>query len=169
MKRIVLVLIVLLGIGLIYLIIEGDKVQEIKTEIDISASPSKVWGIITDIDKWQEWSPIINASQGKSTIGSKLNITMMSKEEGKDGPKYSPVITELNEPTYFHWHTQMLAGFVFTNDKIFKLEETESGTHLTHIETFKGLMSPLMSGSVEKNVPPMLDSMNKALKELAEK
>ncbi len=70
--------------------------QEIKTEVDISAPPSKVWGIITDINSWQEWSPIINASQGMASVGSKLNITMMSKEEGKDGPNYSPVITGLS-------------------------------------------------------------------------
>ena len=159
----------LLGIGLIYLSIAGSKMQEVKTEIEISASPSKVWGIITDINKWQEWSPIINDSQGESSIGSKLSITMMSKEEGKDGPKYNPVITELKEPNYFHWRAHMVAEFVFTNEKIFKLEETATGTHLIHIETFKGLLAPLFSGSMEKNVPPMLDSMNKALKELAER
>ncbi|MGK0441302.1 MAG: hypothetical protein ACJA0N_001100 [Pseudohongiellaceae bacterium] len=39
---------------------------------------------------------------------------------------------------------------------------------LTHIETLKGLMAPLMFGSVENNVPTMLDSMNQALKTLAE-
>ena len=169
MKKIIIILIVLLGVGISYLIIEGAKVQEIKTEIDISAPPSKVWGIITDIDKWQEWSPIINASQGKPLIGSKLSITMMSKEEGKDGPKYNPEIIELKKQKYFHWRAHMMAGFIFTNDKVFKLEETETGTHLIHIETFKGLMAPLMSGSVKENVPTMLDSMNKALKELAEK
>lgn len=168
MKKIILLLLVLLSIGLIYLSIEGGKMQEITTEIEISAPPSKVWGIITDIDQWQEWSPIINASQGKAVTGSKLSITMMSKEEGKDGPQYNPVITALTEPTYFHWRAHMLVEFVFTNEKIFILKETETGTHLTHIETFKGLIAPLMSGSVEKNVPPMLDSMNKALKELAE-
>ena len=169
MKKIILTLIVLLCIGLVYLSITGGKIQQVKTEIDISAPPSKVWDIITDINKWQEWSPIINGSQGKSAIGSKLTITMISKEEGKDGPKYNPVITELKEPTYFHWRAHMLSEFIFTNEKIFKLEETATGTHLTHIETFKGLMAPIMSEAMKKNVPPMLDSMNKALKELAEK
>ena len=169
MKKIILILIVLLGIGLVYLTIAGGKMQEVKTEIDISAPPSKVWDIITDINKWQEWSPIINASQGEAAIGSELSITMMGKEEGKDGPKYNPVITELKEPTYFHWRAHMLSEFVFTNEKILKLEDTATGTHLTHIETFKGLMAPIMSGPMKKNVPPMLDSMNQALKELAEK
>ncbi|MBL4567488.1 MAG: SRPBCC domain-containing protein [Porticoccus sp.] len=169
MNKILLVILGLVFVSIAFLAIRGNNVQEIKTEIEIAAPPSKVWSIIIDIDKWQEWSPIINASQGKSIIGSKLSITMMSKEEGKDGPKYSPVIIDLKEQHYFHWRAHMLAGFVFTNDKIFKLEETENGTHLTHIETFKGLMAPLMSGSVEKNVPSMLNSMNKALKEMAEK
>jgi hypothetical protein len=143
--------------------------QVIKAEIEIAASPSKVWGILMDVNSWQDWSPIINASSGEVAIGSKLNITMMGKEEGKDGPKYTPIIKELNDSKYFRWRANMMAGFIFTNDKIFELEETKSGTRLTHTETFKGLLAPLFYGQMEKGVPPMLSAMNKALKELAEK
>jgi hypothetical protein len=143
--------------------------QVIKAEIEIAASPSKVWGILMDVNSWQDWSPIINASSGEVAIGSKLNITMMGKEEGKDGPQYTPIIKELNDSKYFRWRANMMAGFIFTNDKIFELEETKSGTRLTHTETFKGLLAPLFYGQMEKGVPPMLSAMNKALKELAEK
>lgn len=168
MKKVVYTLLILLAIGIIFLAVKGGKMQEIKTEIDIAASPAKVWSIIADVEQWQQWSPIINASKGKPAIGSTLSITMANKEKGTDGPKYSPVVIGFEEQKTFHWRAQMLAGFVFTNDKIFKLEATETGTHVTHIETFKGLMAPLMAGSVEKNVPAMLDSMNQALKDLAE-
>ncbi len=143
--------------------------QEIQTEIEISAPPSKVWSIITDINNWKEWSPIINDSNGTASVGSKLSITMIGKEKGKDGPKYTPIITELEEPKYFRWRAHMLAGFIFTNDKIFELEETNSGTRLTHKETFSGLLAPIFCGQMEKGVPPMLNSMNNALKDLAEK
>lgn len=169
MKKVFIILTVLLFTGITYLAIEGSNLQEIKTEIDISAPPSKVWNIITDINNWQEWSPIINVSNGDASVGSKLSITMMGKEAGEDGPSYNPVITELNEPGYFHWRAHMLAGFIFTNDKILELKETETGTHLIHRETFKGLLAPLFCSQMEKGVPPMLNSMNKALKELAEK
>ncbi len=169
MKKTFIIFMALTFVGVTYLIIEGRKMQVIKTEVEISAPPSKVWGIITDINNWQEWSPIINASNGETSIGSKLSITMMGKEEGKDGPKYNPIIKELNELNYFRWRAHMLAGFIFTNDKIFELEETQSGTRLTHTETFKGLLAPIFCGQMEKGVPPMLNSMNKALKELAEK
>jgi len=155
--------------GIAYLAVEGSKMQEITTEIDISAPPSKVWSIITDINNWQEWSPIINESHGTATVGSTLSITMMGKEKGKDGPKYNPTITELEEPKYFRWRAHMLAGFIFTNDKIFELEETNSGTRLTHKEMFSGLLAPVICGHMEKGVPPMLNSMNKALKDLSEK
>lgn len=168
MKKILIVLISVAVAGIIFLSVRGSNVQEIRTEIEISAPPSKVWSIITDIDKWQEWSPIINASQGQAVLGEELSITMVSEQVGEDGPKYSPVIIDLKEHKYFHWRAHMLVGFVFTNDKIFKLEETDAGTHLVHIETFRGLMASLMAGSVDKNVPAMLDSMNAALKAQAE-
>ena len=169
MKKIIIILIGLIFAGLIYLAVEGSKTQEIKTEIEISAPPSKVWSIIANISNWHEWSPIINDSNGTAAVGSKLSITMMGKEKGKDGPKYSPIITELEESKFFRWRAHMLAGFIFTNDKIFELEETDSGTRLTHTETFKGLFAPIICNQMEKGVPPMLNSMNKALKDLAEK
>jgi hypothetical protein len=169
MKKIILILIVLVGAGITYLAVAGSKLQEIKTEIEISAPPSKVWSIISDINNWKEWSPIINDSQGTATVGSELIITMIGKEEGKDGPKYNPIITELDEPNYLRWRAHMLAGFIFTNYKIFELEETSSGTRLTHTESFAGLLAPIFCGQMEKGVPPMLNSMNNALKDLAEK
>jgi len=169
MKKILLILLLLTGVGISYLAIEGSSEQEITTEIEIAAPPSKVWSIITDINKWQDWSPIIKASQGTSSVGSTLDITMIGKEEGKDGPQYSPVMTELKEPNHFRWRAHMIAGFIFTNDKVLSLEQTKTGTRLIHKEIFSGLLAPIFCGQMEKGVPPMLNSMNQALKELAEK
>jgi len=169
MTKTIKILSALVFTSIIYLAIEGTNMQEIKTEIEISAPPSEVWKILMDIDRWQEWSPTINASQGVASMGSKLSITMVGKEKDKDGPKYNPIITQLDEPKYFHWRAHMLAEFIFTNDKIFKLEKISSGTKLTHIETFKGLVTPMFRGQMEKGVPPMLNLMNQALKDVAEK
>ena len=141
--------------------------REIRTEIHIAASPATVWSIITAFDRWAEWSPIINQASGTASMGSQLSITMCD-EDGQDGPKYEPVITVFDEPRNFHWRATMVTGFVFTNGKIFELEETSSGTRLVHKETFSGMMMPLMWGKMESGVPPMLNSMNEALKKMAE-
>jgi len=169
MKNIIIILIALAGAGIVYLAVAGSKLQEIKTEIEISAPPSKVWSVITDINNWKDWSPIIKDSNGTASVGSELTITMVGKEQGKEGPKYNPIITELDQPNYFRWRAHMLAGFIFTNYKIIELKETSSGTLLTHTESFKGLLAPIICGQMEKGVPSMLNSMNKALKDLAEK
>ena len=62
----------------------------------------------------------------------------------------------------------MLHGWIFTNYKVLELEASGAGTRLTHKEMFKGLLAPIFCGQMEKGVPPMLNSMNQALKDLAE-
>ena len=168
MKKVILIISGLVLAGLIFLFIEGRKMQEVRTEIIIDAPPAKVWSVLADINKWHEWSPIINQSSGTASIGSKIDITMAGKE-GKDGPQYSPKITEIEDAKYFRWRAHMMAGFIFTNDKVFELEEAEGGTKLVHKELFSGLLAPVFCGKMEEGVPPMLNAMNKALKDLVEK
>ena len=142
--------------------------REIRTEIDIAAPPSTVWSILTDFNNWSVWNPIVNQASGVASVGSKLSMTMRG-EDGKDGPKYAPVVTEFNEPKYFRWRATMMVGFLFTNEKIFELEVTDAGTRLIHIETFSGIMVPMCWSKMEGGVPVMLKEMNAALKTLAEK
>jgi len=145
--------------------------REVKTEIDIAAPSSEVWRILTDINHWQEWNPIVKQASGEASPDSTLTITMCSKEGkgGKDGPKYMPVITNCEAPKRFRWRAKMMAGFLFTNDKVFELEDTSNGTHLVHKETYDGWLVPMFWNKLNENVPSMLNSMNDSLKELAEK
>ena len=142
--------------------------REIRTEIEINVPPTKVWSILTDFDTWKEWSPIINQASGVASLGSELNITMRG-DDGKDGPKYMPIITNFEEPKFFRWRAKMMAEFLFTNDKVFELEETGSGTRLIHKELFSGMLMPLFWSHLNQGVPSMLQSMNEALKVKAEK
>jgi hypothetical protein len=89
--------------------------------------------------------------------------------DGKEGNKYMSVVTNVEDPKSFRWRATMMAGFLFTNDKVFELEETGSGTRLVHIEAFSGILVPLFWGKMEKSIAPMLESMNDALKIKAEK
>lgn len=173
MKKLFLSLLIIVLLASLILWTQGKDMREIRTEIEIAAPPEKVWSLLTDIEGWHKWSPIINKSSGNAAMGSTLDITMIGEmngeKKGKDGPQYNPKITIFDAPKHFRWRAQMLAGFIMTNDKIFELEETSTGTRLIHTETFSGLMVPLFWGKVKENVPDMLNSMNSALKTLAEK
>lgn len=142
--------------------------REVRTEIDINAPKAKVWDILINFDKWAEWNPIVNKAGGSAAMGEALTMTMAG-EDGSDAQSYSPVITQFNAPNSFRWNAKMGAAFLFSNDKIVELTETDSGTHLVHSETFSGLMATMMWGKMKEGVPPMLNSMNGALKALAEK
>lgn len=142
--------------------------RELRTEIQIAAPAEKVWDILMDFNNWYKWNPIVNEASGVAASGSTLSITMTGND-GKDGPKYKPSVTKLEKPNYFRWRAKMMAGFIFTNDKVFELECTNSGTHLVHKELYSGLMSRIFWSKLDKFVPSMLSSMNAALKELAER
>lgn len=170
MKKVLLAIVLLLLLSSVFLWVMGKETREIKTEIEIAALPDQVWSMLLNVEQWADWSPIIKEAHGKVSLGSELSVTMISKEgkSGKAGPKYKPVIIQLDEAVLLHWRATMGPGFVMTNDKVFELEATDTGTRVIHKELFSGMMVPLFWGGVEKNVPSMLDSMNEALKELVE-
>ena len=142
--------------------------REIRTEIEIAAPPAKVWSVITDFNNWKDWNPIINQVNGTASLGSELSITMRGKD-GKDANKYMPVITKFKDSKSLRWRAKVMAGFLFTNDKVLELEETDSGTRLIHIEAFSGILLPIFWNKLNNGVLPMLKSMNDSLKVLVEK
>jgi hypothetical protein len=141
---------------------------EIRTEIEISAPPAKVWKVLTDFNKWAAWNPIVSQASGEASLGSKLIIVMCGKV-GEKGHRYMPVVTNLEEPKFFQWRAKMMAEFLFTNDKVFELQQTTSGTRLIQKEIFNGLLVPLFGSKFSDYVPSMLKSMNEALKVAVEK
>jgi hypothetical protein len=141
--------------------------RELRAEIDIAASATKVWSILTNFNSRKEWNPIVNQASGVASSGSTLTITMRGSD-GKDGPKYMPNITKIEEPKFFRWRVKM-AGSIFTSDKVFELKETSLGARLVHKELYSGIMARIYWKKLDSAVPSMLNSTNDALKKLAEK
>lgn len=165
MKKILLI-ILFAFVGFIIWSVQGDNMKEIQTEIEISAPPEKVWGILTDFNHWTDWNNTVTKTSGESAIGSKLAITM--SDNGKDSNAYSPIITQLQAPRLLRWRAKMIAEFLFKNEKIIELEATKTGTRIVHRETFDGLLVKLFWGKMKEGVPPILNAMNDALKIKAE-
>lgn len=167
-NKTILVIVVLLSLGLAYLWQQGQKTVEISTQIDIAATPEQVWHVLSDIDAWAQWSPIINQSQGVAVKDSVLTITMVGEESSLDGPIYQPKIIELDAPRYLRWNAVMMTSVLLANDKVLELQATNNGTRLIHKELFKGMFVPIFSSRFKENVPPMLNAMNQALKKQVE-
>lgn len=154
-KKIAISFSVLIILALSLLWFLGKEMREVKTEVEIAATPEQVWQVITDVKNWDQWSPIIQKSEGETSLGSQLSITMVSEEGkgGKDGPFYQPTVTLFEPHRSFRWRAYMMNGFIFTNDKSFQIEPTANGCKLIHREHFQGLMLPLFLGRHTKSCP----------------
>ena len=140
---------------------------EVKTEVQIAASPAKVWSVLTDFGQWKDWNPTVSQAAGVATIGSKLDFTMQC-EGPRNGSKYQPTVTHSDSPRLLKWHVKMLADAIFANDKVFELKEVNGGTVVTHKEIFSGLLPSLLWRKMSPQIPSMLELMNKALKKKVE-
>lgn len=140
--------------------------RELRTEIQISAPIDKVWQVLTDFDHWKDWNPMVNQASGNASVGSKLTITM-GGEDCKE-MTYQPQVLEVNPPKSFRWRATMMAGFLFTNDRVFELKEKNGGTEFINSEEFSGLMVPMFWKKMNQFVVPILEKMNKALKDKLE-
>jgi hypothetical protein len=141
--------------------------RELRTAIQISAPIELVWQVLTDFEKWKDWNPIVNRASGSATVHSSLKITMRGPD-GKDAMQYQATVLEANPPKNFRWRATMMSGFMFTNDRVFELKEKNGGTELVNTEQFSGLLVPLFWGKMSLFVVPMLEKMNKALKDKLE-
>lgn len=146
------------------LAVAGSTPLEVRTEIDIAAPPQAVWDVVAKVDGWPEWNTTVSKATGTAALNADLDVTMFAADGVSDGPRYQPKVIKLDAPTHLEWRAHMLAGFVFTNDKVLKLQSTPTGTKLVHIERFSGMMLPLMTGMMNEGVPPILNTMNKDLK-----
>ena len=141
--------------------------RELRTKIQISAPMDQVWRVLTDFDHWRDWNPMVNQASGSASVGSKLNITMRGPN-AEDAMKYQPTVLEANPPKSFRWRATMMSGLLFANDRVFELKEIDGGTELVNKEEFSGLMVPLFWNKMNQFVVPMLEKMNRALKEKLE-
>ena len=88
--------------------------KELRTEIEIHATPEKVWRVISELDKYPEWNPFIHHAIGKTKIGEKVDITF--KTGSKEMILHCVVIkSEPNRELRWKYHVGLNALFSADN------------------------------------------------------
>jgi len=145
---------------------KGVILKILETEIQISASPEKVWSILIDLEKYSEWNPFIKKAQGKTKMGERLEICI-SPPNGKE-MVFKPTVISIIENEKFSWLGRLLLPGIFDGEHIFIIESKKTGCLLIQKEMFSGLLVPLLWRDLEKNTRLGFELMNKALKDRAE-
>jgi hypothetical protein len=140
--------------------------KELRTEIEIQASPEKVWQILTNLDKWPEWNPFIHHAIGKAQVGGAVDITFRSGS--KEMTLHCTVVkAEPNRELCWKYHV-VLPG-LFRGEHSFVIEPIGNNrVRLVDREIFSGLLVPLQAKDIDTHSRCGFEEMDQALKARAE-
>jgi hypothetical protein len=141
-------------------------VETIHTDVEIAASPEKVWAVLSDFESYPEWNPYITSIKGEPKAGTKLEVTLQAK--GKKPRTFKPEVTQAEPGRVFEWLGHLGVKGIFDGRHHFELEATDNGTHFVQREEFSGILVLPILKMVRESTEGGFHLMNRALKERAE-
>jgi hypothetical protein len=140
--------------------------KEIVTSIDINASPSRVWQVLTDFEKHSSWNPFIKKISGRPAKDEKLEVHMPDPQGGT--MVFTPTILVADKDRELRWLGKS-EGDVFNGEHSFLIEPIGNDqVHFTQSEKFTGSMVVSLEGWLDTTVKQNFEAMNRALKQRAE-
>ena len=136
--------------------------REIRTSIEIEASPSAVWEVLTDFDAYPDWNPFVRSIAGELTEGERLDVSLGAS--GKKPMSFTPVVTVVVPSEEIAWLGHLGISGIFDGHHHFQLSPSETGTRLDHFEEFSGVLSPVVLASIRTTTTLGFNEMNQALK-----
>lgn len=142
--------------------------KQLRTSIEISAPPDKVWSILTDFDRYPEWNPFIISIIGKPKIRERLRVTL--QPPGSKPMVFKPQVTLFKRGKQFGWLGSLFMRGIFDGHHIFEIEELPDNKCIfIQREDFSGLLVPLLWKSLDTKTRAGFMAMNDKIKDLAEK
>jgi len=146
----------------------GKQLKEIRTEVTIKASTSRIWKILMEFDKYPEWNPFIKSINGQPIKGNKISARLEAPDAF--GMTINPKVVSIVNEKEFRWLGHLLIPGLFDGEHIFELLDNKNGT-TTFIqrEKFRGILIPIFRKMLNNNTRRGFASMNEQLKIVAEK
>jgi hypothetical protein len=139
--------------------------MELRTEIEISAAPARVWRVLTDFAAYPDWNPFIVRISGKLEVGSTLS-TLLAMPGGREF-SFKPRVLKVEPDSELRWRGQFLVRGLFDGEHFFRLVDLGGRTRLVHGEDFSGIFVKFATG-VFTNTARGFVYMNQALKRRVE-
>ena len=138
------------------------------TRIEIAASPSRVWNILTDFDAYASWNPALLSAKGQAVRGSLLQVVIQWPGLKRDD--YRLAVTAVEPERELRWLGHFGTKGLMDGDHRFIIEATsDERVTLTQSEDFSGLLVPLFGYWLRRNVLDGFNRVNEAIKCRAER
>jgi len=150
--------------------------KEISTFVDIEASASLVWNILTDFATYGRWNPTLRTVRGEAERGTTLFITERrdaradSTGQGRHKSRIlRRVVKHVREPRELYWLGTWGSASVLSTERRFRIESLQAGRVRFHqIERLRGFAVPFLWWGLQRKLTRGLRAMNDAIKRRAE-
>jgi len=139
---------------------------EMRTSVDIDATPELVWEVLTDVPAFPEWTPLITKAGGTFAPGGGLTFTF---------PGFNPLlrttvpgkvleVTPLRRLRYVLRFGRFGIPGLLDSEHMLTIEHRDGGVRLWMELRFRGLLLPLMTRSLNRERAPAFGPMPATLK-----
>jgi len=136
--------------------------HQIRTELDIDATPAEVYAVVADVAAYPEWNPTIVETDGAGHLGERLRLRMQPTE-GR-GMTFRPTVTTAEPGVAFEWLGRLGVRGLFDGRHRFELHDLGDGrTRLVHGESFSGLLVRALRRMLDDGTAADFDRVNRAI------
>ncbi len=139
--------------------------MQLRTEVQIDATPERVWDVLADFAAYPEWNRFIVAVSGSLEKGARLEVTL-SPPDGSE-MTFRPVLLGVDPARELRWRGVFGFSWLFSGEHFFLLQPRAGGTQFVHGEDFSGILLRALGGTLTKTARGFV-FMNQALKRRCE-
>jgi hypothetical protein len=141
---------------------------EIRTHIDIGASASLVWGILTDFGSYRRWNPFIRSIVGQAQAGTSIQVTQNPAIIGAASLRSR--LTHVREPRELRWLGHWALPGIYSAERRFRIESLpRGGVRFHQNESYRGISIHFIQRRLQQVSESAFGEMNLALKRRAER
>jgi hypothetical protein len=141
--------------------------RNLRTEIQINASPQKVWEILTDFESYPDWNPFVTNISGDLVGGHHLSVRL--EMPGGKPMEIKPVVTRALINEGLSWKGSLWFPGLFDGEHKFTIREIhEDRVRFVQEENFSGLLTPFIFPKIQFGTREGFEKMNMALRDRAE-
>ena len=137
--------------------------RRLQAEIEIQASPDRVWQTLTDFAAYPDWNPFIVRAAGQPVPASRLELRM--RLPGRRPTAFRPTVLEATPTHRLRWLGHLFVPGLFDGEHTFTIDPLgPDRVRLSQQEEFRGLLAPLVLAFIGKPTQEGFQQMNQALK-----
>jgi hypothetical protein len=142
--------------------------KKLTSQVEIDATPTRVWEVLSDLASYHEWNPFIVRAEGTAELGHRLTLRM--QPTAGRAVTLRPTVTELEHGRRLRWLGRVGLPGVMDAEHTFTIEDVRGGrTRLHQDEEFRGVLVPFLARSLDRGTLPAFHLMNEALRRRVER